>query len=163
MAADCSFDHAGAFAQLAGDEREVNLLNTAFRKLLRQSAMRFVVFGNDQTTARVFIETVDDARPLFAANSGKGMTMMKQRVDQCVLRMTGARMHNQPGRFVQDEQVVVLKKNFKSDRFRSIVDLFRRRLAKIDKVAGANEIARPRRFAVTANKPGADQLLEARA
>src|SRR3981081_147382 len=120
--------------------------------------MRFVVFGDDQTTAGVFIETMDNAGPLFAANSGKRRAMMEQRVDQCVLRMTCARMHNQAGVFVQDEEVVILKKNFERDRFRLIVDLFRRWLAKIDEVAGADEIARPCCFAATADETPPAQL-----
>src|ERR1700730_17564356 len=115
MAADRSFDHAGSFAQLAGDEREINFFNTALRELLRQAAMRFVVFGDDQTPARVFIETADNYRPFFSAHSGKRTTMTKQGVDQSVLRMTGSRMQNQAGRFVQHEQVIVLKKNFERD------------------------------------------------
>src|SRR5436190_1388440 len=37
--------------------------------------------------------------------------------------MTGARMNNETGRFVNDDEVAVLKKNFEGDRFRLIVDL----------------------------------------
>ena len=86
---------------------------------------------------------------------------MKQRIDQRVLPVTSARMYDQTGRFVQDEEIIVFKKNFERDRFRLIIDLFRRRLAKIDMIAGAHEIARPGRFAVTANESAANQLLKA--
>lgn len=161
MTADWCFDHTSAFAHFAGDQREISFFDTALRELGGQPAMRLVVLGHDETTARLFIEPMNNAGPLFAANSGKRTRMMKQRIDERVLPVTSARMYDQTGRFVQDEEIIVFKKNFERDRFRLIVDLFRRRLAKIDKIAGAHEIARPGRFAVTANESAANQLLKA--
>ena len=162
MTADRRFDHTRAFARFARDQREVSFFDAAFRELNGQPAMRLVVLGHDETTARVFIEPMNNAGPLFAANSGQERRMMKQRIDQRVLPVTGARMHDQAGRFVQDEKIIVFKKNFERDRFRLIVDLFQRRLAKIDMIAGADEIARPGPFAVAANEATANQLLKAR-
>ena len=86
---------------------------------------------------------------------------MKQRIDQRVLPVTSARMYDQTGRFVQNQKVIVLKKNFERDRFRLIIDLFRGRLAKIDMIAGAHEIAWPGRFSIAANEATANQLLKA--
>ena len=49
-----------------------------------------------------------------------------------------------PGRLVQDEQVVVLEKDLERDRFRLGFDLFDLGLGQLHGVARANRIARPR-------------------
>ena len=90
--------------------------------------MRLIVFRDDEAAARFFVEAMDDAWPFFAADAGKGGAMMKQCIDQRVFPMTGARMNYQTGRFVDDDEIVIFKKNIERNRFRLIVDLFRRRL-----------------------------------
>jgi hypothetical protein len=52
-------------------------------------------------------------------------------------------MHHQPGRLVQNEQVVVLEENLEGNLFRQRFDLFDGRFCEFDHVAGANGIARP--------------------
>ena len=70
MTADRRFDHTSAFAHFAGDQREISFFDTALCELGGQPAMRLVVLGHDETTARLFIEPMNNAGPLFAANSG---------------------------------------------------------------------------------------------
>ena len=54
--------------------------------------------------------------------------MMQQSVHQSVLAMARAGMDDHAGRLVDDDEIVVFKKNLEWDRFRLIVDLFRWRL-----------------------------------
>jgi hypothetical protein len=104
--------------------------------------VRFVVFCDDQAATRFFIKTMHDSRPFFPANSGKFREMMEQRIHQCVLAVTRARMNDQPGRFVDYDQVFIFIKNVERDRFRLIVDLLRWRFVYFNAIASAYEIAR---------------------
>ena len=79
------FNHARGLAQFSGNEREINFLHRPLRELFGQFAMRLIIFGNDNATARFLIETMNNAWPFFAADAGKGGAMMEQRVDQGVL------------------------------------------------------------------------------
>ncbi len=71
-AVQTAFNHAEL---LTGGE--INFLNAARRELERQPAMRFIVFRDDQTAARFFVEPMHDAGALFAANSGKRRAVME--------------------------------------------------------------------------------------
>src|ERR1022692_4748419 len=110
--------------------------------------MRFVVFRYHQTAARLFVETMNDSRTFFAANSGKCFAMIKQRVDQCVLTMTSPRMNYHSGGLVDYDEIGVFKKNVERDLLWLIIDLFQRRLDEIDTVPRPPEIARARRFSI---------------
>jgi hypothetical protein len=68
MAADFFFDQPCTLAHPAGDERKINLVNFAFSKLRGQCTMRVVGFGNNETTARIFVQSVDDPGTFDAAD-----------------------------------------------------------------------------------------------
>ena len=128
MSSDFFFDQAGLFPQFSGDERKVNLFDRAFCKLLRQIPMRFVVFGNNKTAARFFVEAVNDSGPFFPTDSGKGRAMAEQCVDQGMLLMTRARMNDEPSRFIDDDEIAIFEENLQRNRLWLILDLFERRL-----------------------------------
>ena len=88
--------------------------------------------------------------------------MGEQGVDQRVLLMARAGMHDQPGRLVQDEQVVVLKQNLERHLLRLGFDFFEGRLRQFHGIARAHEIARPRRLSVQPNESPANQRLQTR-
>jgi len=157
------FNHARGLAQFPGDKREINFFHAARPKLDRQSPVRLIVFRDDEAAARFLVETVHDAWPFFAADPGKGGAMMEQCIDQRVFPMTRARMNHETGRFINDNEIVVLEKNLQRNRLWLIVDLFQRWLDQVDMVARADEIARSRYFPIEFNELGADQLLEPRA
>jgi len=104
-----------------------------------------------------------DARPLFPADPRKRGAMIEQSIDQRVLAMTSARMNNEAGRLVNDNEIAVLEKNIQRNRFRSIVDLFGGRLAEINFIVFADEIARPGGCSVEGHESISNQLLEPRA
>src|SRR6266480_3328436 len=56
MSADLLFNNAGVLPQFSGDEGEINFFDAALGELLRQSAMGFVIFRDDDAATRVFVE-----------------------------------------------------------------------------------------------------------
>src|SRR5436309_299489 len=83
------------------------------------------------------------SRSFFPADSRKVRGMVKERIHQGVLALSGTGMNNESCLFVDYVQIFVFVKNFERDRFRLIVDLFRRRLVYFTAIAAAHEIARP--------------------
>jgi hypothetical protein len=81
MSANFFFDHTRLFPQFSGDERKINLFDPSLCKLPRQFSMRPIVFRYDKTSARLFVETVNDSGPFFATDSRKGRAMAEQCVD----------------------------------------------------------------------------------
>lgn len=110
--------------------------------------MRLIVLGHDQTSARILVEPMHNAGPFLASDPGKRRAMMKQGVDQSVLAMTRARMDDQAGRFVQDDEIIVFEENMQWDRLRPVQARLGRRLAHFDAIARSNLVARPGRFAI---------------
>ena len=94
MTSNFLFNSSRALPQLSRNEREINLLYRARSELPRQSTVRHVGFCDDQTTARFFVQPMNDSRSFFAADSGQLRKVMQQRIDQCVLTLTGARMND---------------------------------------------------------------------
>jgi hypothetical protein len=62
--------------------------------------------------------------------------------------MARPRVHDQPGRLVENEEIVVFKKNIQRDRFRLVVVFLRWRLAQVDPISRVDEVARPGWFPV---------------
>ena len=94
----------------AAHNRVINLLGRPPGELFRQRDMRRVVFRHHETAAGFLVQPVDDARPRHAADAAQpARAMMQQRVDQRVFLVARRRMHHQPRRFVQHQQVRVLK------------------------------------------------------
>jgi hypothetical protein len=75
--------------------------------------------------------------------------------------MTRPRVHNEPGRFVEDEEIVVLEKDLERHRLGLRVAFFNLGLAHFDNVAGVNGVARSRLLAIHVDESVADQCLEA--
>ena len=86
-------------------------------ELRGEAVVRRVVLGDDQEPGRVLVEPVHDARPPDAADPGKAFAAMRdQRVDQRAGLVPGAGMHDEPGRLVDDDEVVVLEDDVERDR-----------------------------------------------
>ena len=93
--------------------------------------MGAVGLGDDHDAGRVLVEAVDDAGPLDAADARQAVAaMVDQRVDQRAGPVAGARMDDQPGRLVDDDQVVVLVENVERDVL--ALRLGRLRLGQVD-------------------------------
>jgi hypothetical protein len=160
MTFDRFIDDAGSLAQRAGDERQINLGHGACGELAGEVAVGRVVLRDDEGAAGFFVETVNNPRAFFPPDAGKIAAIGEQRVHQRVLLMPGARVHDDSGRLVQDEEIVVLENHIERDLFRERVDLLDFRFAQFHGVAGADEVAGPRDFPVHGHEAVADEGLE---
>ena len=112
MPGDGGADFAGFAREFAAHDRVVNFFNLPPGELRREREVRFVVFGDDETTAGVLVEPVNDAGSRDAADAAeRAPAVMEQGVDERVFLVAGGGMHDQSGGFVQHEQRLVLKKN----------------------------------------------------
>ena len=68
IAANRGVDAALAPFQLPDQQRQVCFFDGTVFELRLQMAVRFVVFGNQDDAGCVFIQPVDDARPLYSAH-----------------------------------------------------------------------------------------------
>jgi hypothetical protein len=115
-AAERGVDGSRNFRRSAPDQSDIGPLQmggeTMVGKSFGQSAVGLVVFGDDHDTGRILVEPVHNARPLHPAYAGeRGRAMEQQRIDQRAGCVAIARMHDKPGRLVDDDDVPVLKQN----------------------------------------------------
>lgn len=105
------------------NERHVGSLQapiaTVALKLLLQRLVRGVSFGDDQKPRGVLVEAMNDARPTHAADSRQAMAAVgDERVHQRARSMAGGRMHNNSGRFIDDDDRIVFEHDFQRHRLR---------------------------------------------
>ena len=87
-------------------------------ELRGQRLVGLVVFRHHHQPGRVLVQPVHDAGPPHAADAGKaGAAMGDQRIHQRAGFMAGGRMHHQPLRLVDDDEVVVLIDDIERDIF----------------------------------------------
>src|SRR4051794_34309707 len=94
MAPDRRIDSSRPGPKPAGDEREISLLHRARGELPGKFAMCGVVLRHDKASARFLVEAMHDARPLLSTDTGKRGAMMQEGVDQRVLLVARAGMHD---------------------------------------------------------------------
>src|SRR6267143_258348 len=102
-----------------------------------------VVLGDDQATACLFVDTMNDAWTLFPADSGQRRTVVEERVNQSVFAMTSPRMNDKPRQLIDDDKVVVFEEYLKRDRLWQRLDFFERRLRELNLIAASNNLAWP--------------------
>ena len=95
-------------------------------KLARELLVRRVVLGDHHQPRRAAIEPVHDAGPLFAADAAEIVDVVEQRVHQRAAGVARGRMHDHPGRLVDDDQIVILVDDRQRQRFgpRDRIDRF---------------------------------------
>ena len=94
----------------------VDAVDAVYAHLLAKGLVRRIVFGNDQKTAGVLIDTVDDARADGPANAGQlSRAMVEQRIDQRAVRVAGSRVNDHSLGLIDDKQVVVLIDDIQRD------------------------------------------------
>ena len=93
---------------------------------------------------------MDDARPLDAGDAAPGLAVAvcQERVDQRAARMTGRRVDDEPGRLVDDQQVLVLVDDPQRDLGRRL-EIEGDRLRDVDRELrpGADDRIRAKRLA----------------
>ncbi len=88
-------------------------------ELVAQRLMRRVVLGDDEEAGRSLVEPMHDAGALDAADAGKAVAAMgDERVDQRAARVSGARMHDEVRRLVDDDDVAIFVNHVEIDGLR---------------------------------------------
>ena len=80
--------------------------------------MRAIGLGDEQQSRRVLVEPVDQTLASGTAAFRERTASTFERVDESASPMTGRRMHDHPGRFVHNQNVVIFKHYIELNRFR---------------------------------------------
>lgn len=108
----------------AADEGKITPVNAVLLELPRQTLMGPVRLGNDEEPGRVLVDAVHDPWPSNAADARKlPGTVMKQRIDECAIRISGGGMDDHASRLVDDDEMLVLVNDDQ-------IDLLRHRLGR---------------------------------
>ena len=138
MTGDGGVDLALGDGQFTAEDGVVDFFDRAPGELLSQGQVRFVVFGSHQAAAGVFVQAVDDAGPGNAADAAEPAgAVMQKGVDEGVFRMARGRVHDQPGGFVDYDQVIILEEDGQGDGLRFGLGRLGFGPAHLDAVAGA--------------------------
>ena len=137
-------DASGSAPQFPGNKRQVDLVNRARRELPRKVDVRKIILRHHQTTARFFIQSMNNARSLLPADTRKIFAMRQQSVNQRATFAAGTRVNRNPRRFVYHDQMVVFEQDGERDLLRGEIDRFHWRLDQGNAVACSNHVARTR-------------------
>src|SRR4051812_3656287 len=119
MASDGGANLSAIPRHFAADQRLVKLFHAASGKLGRERQMSLIILCDDQATAGVFVEAMNDAGPGHATDSAKlAPAMVQQCIDQGVLLVASGGMHDDSRRLVEHEQSLVLKYDLQRDFLR---------------------------------------------
>ena len=98
----------------APDQRLVDAGQVVGGEQLRERLVGGVVLGHHHDPRRVLVEPVDDPRPPHAADARQAVAAMgEQGVDQRLVGVAGRGMDDQPGRLVEDEEIVILDTGYR--------------------------------------------------
>jgi hypothetical protein len=103
---------------------------------------------------------MDDSGAFLSTDAGKILAMREERIHQGMRLMPRARVHDDAGRLVEHEEIVVLEKDVELYLFRLRFNFLELRFPQFNLVAGADQIARPGWFPIQADEPVANQRLE---
>ena len=103
MTTDRLDNFAGRFRESTDAQGQIKFLNFSSGKLVAQSQMREVVFGDHQATTGFFVKPVDYARAKMTADPAQIGDLMQQCVDQGAGLHARSGVNRHPGRLVDDQ------------------------------------------------------------
>lgn len=115
IASDGFVDGAGIGFHHAVDQREIDFLDGAGLKLLRQVAVRGIGAGNDEDAASFFIQAVDDAWAQVTAFGGERAEAMEERVDEGAAVIPRPGVHDHAGAFVDADDGGIFEEHFNGE------------------------------------------------
>lgn len=119
MPTDRFFAFALRTPEGATGEGEIDFLHFATLELMGQGFVCGIGFCDNDESAGVFVEAMDDAEPFGAAAFGELISaVMQQRVDERAGGMARCGMNNESGRFIDDEKGLILGDNIEGNVFR---------------------------------------------
>ena len=155
--ADRRLDPAGARTWAPADECEVTALEEAFADKVLESFVGLLRTREDQQSGGVAVESMDDSRPFGQLSSGDAPR--EQGVHERAARMARRGMHDEPGRLVHDQQMLV----FVGDPQVALLGLerdgLRLRRVDLERLAAGQPVALGSRLAVDPNAAGREQAL----
>ena len=147
VTADRRLDAATRGRRLAAHEREVLLLDAAVAELAHQAGLRRIGLGDDDQAARLLVEPMDDPGSADAGDRAEGLAAIarttQEGVHEGARSVPGRRMHDEPGRLVDDQHVVVLVGDDERDRLRDERLIRRRAEHDADPLSPGEAVARP--------------------
>ena len=160
MTRDGFVDDSRSLAQDSSDEGEIDFRHRPRGKLAGQIAVGRVVLRDDESAAGFLVQTMNNSRAFLSPDAGKILAVRQECVHQGMRLMPRARMHDDAGRLVEHEEIVVLENDVELYLFRLRFDLLEFRFPQFHHVAGAHQIARPGRFPIEADESVANQRLK---
>ncbi|MCW0424878.1 hypothetical protein NB713_002821 [Xanthomonas sacchari] len=173
VAAVLAHRHAQAVARMAVDRRvggaagdqgpdhhrQILPVHVARGQLRHQRGVRLQGPRHHHGAAGVLVQAVHDAG---ARQRRQPRIAVQQGIDQGAAGIAGARVHHQPGRLVQHDDLVVLVQHLQRDVLGQGVGLGVQHRVQAGDLAAAQRIARPRRGAVEQGVAGFDPFGQAR-
>ena len=154
----------GGFYRAAGDQdaidqRDIFALDGARGELRDEVLARALGLGHHQQPRGILVEAVHDAG---ARQRRQRRRVVQQGIHERAFAVTGAGMHHQPRRFVDDEQLGVLVNEVERDILRRCRGHRRRRHVDLHALAAADPVALARLDAPDPHPPVGNPLLQLR-
>ena len=111
-------DDAGRILDPPIDQGQVLLPDLSVFECLFQVIMGQRRFSNDQGAGGILIKTMNDTRAGGISDPADAGVVVNQGVDQGSVAVACRGMDDDPGRLVQDDDLIVFKEDVKRDRFR---------------------------------------------
>lgn len=110
VTADRAFAAALGVTESAVDDGEVVFFDSAGSELGSEEGMGVVVPSDEEKAGGVGIETMDDAGTIGAGPGGEGLRAVagEEELGEGAAKMARGRVDDEAGRFVEDDEVVVL-------------------------------------------------------
>jgi hypothetical protein len=119
ITADRSIDAAAQFPRDSVNQCTVALVNTPLGKLRRKHLVAAVTFRNKQDATGLLIKAVDNPRPFDATDPTQApAAMVQDAMHQGIISGSRTGMHHNPGRFVDHQQLFILKQHIKVHWYR---------------------------------------------
>lgn len=117
IARNGEFDAAARGGEFSLHEREICFLNGARAKSFRKFRVGEIVFGDEDCSARIFVQAMDDAWPQGVAALRERLATTEKCVDERAKRVSCSCVDGHAGGLVDDDEVVVFVKNVEGNGF----------------------------------------------
>lgn len=119
MATEVGEDRASRLGWDPLGDGEVELGGLPLGELAGERLLGLVGFGGDDAARGIFVEPMDDAGPLDAADAGElTLAMVEEGVDEGAIWISGGRVDDEADRLVDDDVLVVFVDDIKGDVLR---------------------------------------------
>ena len=111
VSADGGIDFSVRHAGDSIDEGEVGFFDIAGGELIGERAVGLFGFRDDEDSGGFLVESVDDAWTLRSADDLDARAVVEEAVGKSAFAVSRARVDDEAGGFVEDEEVFILEKN----------------------------------------------------